>query len=102
MKAGTADASLIIVALPEIDSAALAVGRMRDLSPKVPILARVHGSAEAERLSALGVTEVIQPDVETSATLIRHSLSWFGIPKDRILDYVEQYRRSMETKRQSS
>lgn len=100
VKAGTADASLIIVALPEIESAALAVGRMRDLSPKVPILARAHGSAEAERLSALGVTEVIQPDVETSATLIRHSLSWFGIPKDRILDYVEQYRQSMETKRQ--
>ncbi|WP_413933593.1 cation:proton antiporter [Nitrospira sp. BLG_1] len=102
VKAGTADASLIIVALPEIDSAALAVGRMRDLSPKVPILARAHGPAEAERLSALGVTEVIQPDVETSATLIRHSLSWFGIPKDRILDYVEQYRQSMGTKRQSS
>ncbi len=100
VKAGTADASLIIVALPEIESTALAVGRMRDLSPKVPILARAHGSAEAERLSALGVTEVIQPDVETSATLIRHSLSWFGIPKDRILDYVEQYRQSMETKRQ--
>ncbi len=100
VKAGTADASLIIVALPEIDSAVLAVGRMRDLSPKVPILARAHGSVEAERLSALGVTEVIQPDVETSATLIRHSLSWFGIPKDRILDYVEQYRQSMGTKRQ--
>lgn len=100
VKAGTADASLIIVALPEIESAALAVGRMRDLNPKVPILARAHGSTEAERLSALGVTEVIQPDIETSATLIRHSLSWFGIPKDRILDYVEQYRQSMETKRQ--
>jgi CPA2 family monovalent cation:H+ antiporter-2 len=99
VKAGTADASLIMVALPEIDSAALAVGRMRDLSPTIPILARAHGSAEAERLSALGVTEVIQPDVETSATLIRHALTWFGIPKDRVLDYLEQYRQSMATKR---
>jgi len=98
-KAGAADASLIIVALPEIKSAALAVGRMRDLNPKVPIFARAHGSAEAERLGALGVTEVIQPDVETSATLIRHALAWFGIPKDRVLDYVEQYRQSMEAKR---
>lgn len=100
MKARAAEASLIIVALPEIESAALAIGRMRDLNPKVPILARAHGSAEAERLAALGVTEVIQPDVETAATLIRHSLTWFGVPKDRILDYVEQYRQSMETKRQ--
>jgi len=37
--------------------------------------------------------------VETSATLIRHALAWFGIPKDRVLDYVEQYRQSMEAKR---
>ncbi|MFO0701382.1 MAG: cation:proton antiporter [Nitrospira sp.] len=102
MKAGAANASLIIVALPEIESAALAVARIRELNPKVPILARAHGSAEAERLSALGVTEVIQPDVETSATFIRHALTWFGVPKDRLLDYVEQHRLSIGTKRQSS
>ncbi len=102
MKAGAADASLMIVALPDIQSAALAVARIRDLSAKVPILARVHGSAEAERLAALGVTEVIQPEVETSATLIRHALAWFGVPKDRVLDYVDQYRQSIGTKRQSS
>ncbi|MBX3335773.1 MAG: cation:proton antiporter, partial [Nitrospira sp.] len=94
MKARAAEASLIIVALPEIESAALAIGRMRDLNPNVPILARAHGSAEAERLGALGVTEVIQPDVETSSTLIRHALNRFGIPKDRILANVEQYRSS--------
>ncbi|MGQ0555113.1 MAG: cation:proton antiporter [Nitrospiraceae bacterium] len=100
VKAGAADASLIIVALPEIEPAALTVGRIRDLNPKVPILARAHGVAEAERLSAVGATEVIQPEVEASATLIRHALNWFGVPKDRILDYVEQFRQSMETKRQ--
>jgi monovalent cation:H+ antiporter-2, CPA2 family len=102
MKAGAADASLIIVALPEIEPAALTVGRIRDLNPKVPILARAHGVAEAERLGVVGATEVIQPEVEASATLIRHALNWFGVPKDRILDYVEQYRQSMETKRQAS
>jgi len=102
MKAGAEDASLIIVALPEIESAALTVRRIRALNPKVPILARAHGSAEAERLGMVGAAEVIQPEVEASATLIRHALAWFGVPKDRILDYVEQYRQSMETKRQSS
>lgn len=100
VKAGSTDASLIIVALPEIEPAALTVGRLRDLNPKVPILARAHGQTEAERLGVLGATEVIQPEVEASATLIRHALTWFGIPKNRILDYVEQYRQSMETKRQ--
>ena len=98
-KAGAPDASLVIVALPEIEPAALTVSRIRDLNSKVPIVARAHGLAEAERLSALGVTEVIQPEVEASATLIRHTLTWFGVPKDRVLDYVEQYRQSMETTR---
>ncbi|MDF0668252.1 MAG: cation:proton antiporter [Nitrospira sp.] len=102
IKAGAEDASLIIVALPEIESAALTVRRLRALNPKVPILARAHGSAEAERLGTVGAAEVIQPEVEASATLIRHALAWFGVPKDRILDYVEQYRQPMETKRQSS
>lgn len=102
MKAGAADASLIIVALPEIEPAALTVSRIRSFNPKIPILARAHGIAEAERLGAIGATEVIQPEVEASATLIRHALAWFGVPKDRILDYVEHYRQSMETKRQSS
>ncbi len=102
VKAGAADASLIIVALPEIEPAALTVGRIRDLNPKVPILARAHGLAEAERLGTLGATEVIQPEVEASATLIRHALNWFGVPKDRVLDYVDQYRQSMERKGQKS
>lgn len=97
--AGAADASLIIVALPEIEPAALAVSRTRSLNPNVPILARAHGPAEAERLGAVGATEVIQPEVEASATLIRHALGWFGVPKERVLDYVEHYRQSMETKR---
>ncbi|MBX3327592.1 MAG: NAD-binding protein, partial [Nitrospira sp.] len=95
-------ASLIIVALPEIEPAALTVGRLRDLNPKVPILARAHGQTEAERLGVLGATEVIQPEVEASATLIRHALTWFGVPKNRILDHVEHYRLSMETKRRSN
>lgn len=97
--AGAADASLVIVALPEIEPAALTLGRIRDLNLKVSILARAHGVAEAERLGALGATEVIQLEVEASATLIRHALNWFGVPKDRILDNVEQYRQSMERKR---
>ncbi len=102
MKAGAADASLIIVALPEIEPAALTVRRIRDVNEKVPILARAHGVAEAERLGAVGATEVIQPEAEASATLIRHTLAWFAVPKDNILAYVEQYRQSMDRKRQSS
>lgn len=100
VKARVPEASLVIVALPEIEPAALAVSRIRDVNPNVPILARAHGDAEAERLAAVGATEVIQTEVEASATLIRHALNCLSVPKKRILNYVEQYRHSKETKRQ--
>ncbi len=101
-KARVGDASLIIVALPEIDPATLVVSRIRAINPKVPILSRAHGQAEAGRLAEVGSTEVIQPEVEAAATLIRHALNWCAVPKDHILNYVERYRQSMEAKRKSS
>src|SRR5438105_7213550 len=73
--AGAASATVVIVALPEIRPAERAVRAVRSLSPRVPLLARAHGRAEAETLRRLGASEVIQPEVEASATLIRHALA---------------------------
>jgi len=101
VKAGTAGASLVVVALPEIEPAALAVRRVRTHNPKVPILSRAHGLAEANRLTSMGSSEVIQPEVEASATMIRHALNWYGFPKERILNYVEQYREGLPSKSQA-
>ena len=98
-KAGTADAWLVVVALPEIEPAVLAVRRIRTLNSKVPVLARAHGQVEAGKLVAVGSTEVIQPEVEASATLIRHALSQLAVSRDRILDYVERFRQATEMKR---
>jgi CPA2 family monovalent cation:H+ antiporter-2 len=98
VEAGIADASLVVVALPEIESATLAVRRVRARNAMVPILARAHGWAESEKLNSVGSTEVIQPEVEASATLIRQALSSFLLPKERILTYLEQYREGAESK----
>lgn len=94
MKARVEHASLVIVALPEIEPATLVVSRVRAVNPKVPILSRAHGQTEAGKLAAVGSTEVIQPEIEAAATLIRHALDGFAVPKDQILDYLEQYRQS--------
>lgn len=101
MRARAADASLIIVALPEIETAALTIRRIRALNTHVRILARAHGQAEAEKLAAVGATEIIQPDVEASVTLIRHTLDWFAVPKDRIREYSERYHNSVNPTRPS-
>src|SRR2546422_860560 len=95
-RAGVARAPLVIVALPEIERARLAVAAVRALRADVPLLARAHGRAEAEALRAKGATEIIQPELEASATLIRHALATLGLPKDRTIAYLERYRSAME------
>jgi CPA2 family monovalent cation:H+ antiporter-2 len=95
-RAGVERATLVIVALPAIERARLAVAAVRALRPDVPLLARAHRRAEAEALRAKGATEIIQPELEASATLIRHALAALGLPKDRTIAYLERYRSAME------
>ena len=97
--AGVGAASLVIVGLPEIRPAERAVRSIRVLNRKVPLLARAHGRQEAETLRRLGASEVIQPEVEASATLIRHALGALGLPKERAIEYLERFRGAMLTGR---
>ena len=99
LHAGAASATLVIVALPHIRPAERAVRAVRHLNPTVPLLARAHGRLEAEALRRLGVNEVIQPEVEASATLIRHTLALLGLPKERAIAYLERFRGAMLTGR---
>ena len=45
------------------------------------------------------MNEVIQPEVEASATLIRHTLALLGLPKERAIAYLERFRGAMLTGR---
>jgi len=95
--AGAPSATLVIVALPHIRPAERAVHAIRALNGSVPLLARAHGRNEAETLRRLGATEVIQPEVEASGTLIRHALAALGLPKQSALEYLERFRTAMLT-----
>ncbi len=83
--AGTRRAVLVIVALPEIESAYAAVRSARALNGTVRILARAHHTGGRDRLIAAGATEVIQPEFEAASTLIRHALRGLDLPRDRVL-----------------
>ena len=102
LRSGADRASLVIVALPEVERARLVVRAVRTLNPGVPILARAHGGPEADRLRQVGATEVIQPEVEAAATLIRHALRRLALPKERALAYLERYRGAMEAEEVTS
>jgi voltage-gated potassium channel Kch len=93
--AGTERAPLVIVALPELAPALRAVQGARALNPSATILARAHGRGEADELRRAGATEVIQPEVEASATLIRHALAHLRLPKPLTIAHLERYREAV-------
>jgi CPA2 family monovalent cation:H+ antiporter-2 len=63
----------------------------------VPILARAHGAAARDVLTRAGATEVIEPELEAAATLIRHALRQLSLPQERVLDYLTRFRRAMSS-----
>lgn len=95
--AGAARAALVVVALPDTERVRLAVRELRAINPALPVLARVHHAAERDRLLDTGATEVIQPELEAAATLLRHSLERLGIARPRILAYLERLRAAADT-----
>jgi CPA2 family monovalent cation:H+ antiporter-2 len=95
--AGAPSAPLVIVVLPQIRPAERALRAVRKLAPSATVLARAHGRGEAETLRAFGASEVIQPELEASATLIRHTLAILGLPKERALEYLGRFRDAIQT-----
>ena len=89
-------ASLVVVAVPPVERAYLAVRYIRSRNPQVPILARAHTFADRDRLTSAGATEVIQPEVEAASTLIRHALRRLDLPRERVLEYLERFRLAMD------
>ena len=94
--AGAEQAALAVVALPELDRVRLAVRKLRQANPSLPILARSQDRAHHSRLRDAGASEVIQPELEAASTLIRHALRRLDLPRERVLAYLEQYREAME------
>jgi CPA2 family monovalent cation:H+ antiporter-2 len=95
-RAGVDQAALVVVALAQPGRVTLVIRRVRELNPAVPLLARAHHPSAMEWLMRAGATEVIQPELEAAATLIRHSLRRLALPTDRVLAYLERFRGAME------
>ena len=95
--AGVTRAALVVLALPDMERARLAVREIRRVSPTLPVLARAHHAAARALLIDAGATEVIQPELEAAATLLRHSLERLAVPRPQILAYLERLRAAADT-----
>src|SRR5882762_3582466 len=95
--AGGARAALVVLALPETERTRLAVRELRRVRPALPVLVRAHHAADRNLLIDAGATEVIQPELEAAATLLRHSLERLAVPRAQILAYLERLRAAADT-----
>jgi CPA2 family monovalent cation:H+ antiporter-2 len=94
-EANTQNASLIIVTLAEGNKNQLVIRNIRHLNPSAPILARSHSRMDHESLLQAGASEIIQPELEASATIIRHVLDYLKLPKDQASAYLERFREAL-------
>ncbi len=89
------EAALVVVAFADVQRADLVVKNVRALNPDAPILARAHHRETSDRLVRAGATEVIQPELEAAATLIRHALDRLSVSRAQVLAYLERFREAM-------
>lgn len=101
-RAGIDKASMVIVTIPDPDRARLAVMNARRLNPDAPILARAHRTSHHEVLARAGATEIIQPELEASSTLIRHAFSYLKVPDKQIRAYLRGFRKAMNALQEKS
>ncbi|HEV8354996.1 MAG TPA: cation:proton antiporter [bacterium] len=91
-QAGAAGARLAVVVIPDFERTRLAVRRLRDVNPALPILARSEQLSQRDALIEAGASEVIQPEFEAAQTLLRHGLERLGVPHGDVKAYMEQQR----------
>ena len=81
--------------MPEIDRANMVVRNVRTLNRDAPVLVRSHDPSALDALLHAGATEIIQPEVEAAATLIRHALRRLALPQEQVLAYLDRFHRAM-------
>jgi CPA2 family monovalent cation:H+ antiporter-2 len=93
--AGAGHAALVVVVLPDADSAAAAVRAARALNPDTPVIARARRAGESDLLRHHGATAVVQPELETAATVIQHALGAMRLSDAATLAYLARFRHAM-------
>jgi CPA2 family monovalent cation:H+ antiporter-2 len=82
-------ARVLVTTIPDAPSARRVIFTARKLNPDVYIIARTRFVKEVNDLFALGASEVIPEEFETSVEIFTRLLRKFNIPENDISDYIE-------------
>jgi CPA2 family monovalent cation:H+ antiporter-2 len=87
---GIKKASLVVIAMNDMEATKRAVTLARNLNPEVKVIVRVNYLAQVEILYKLGADLVLAQDMETSLIFIHHILKLYNMP-----DHVSRIQTNM-------
>ena len=85
-------ARLLVIAVPDADSAQLIAESARQLNPDLTIVGRAHTLTEVDLLTRAGATTVFIPEFEGAAAIVRHALLRLGIAPEKVAAITEASR----------
>ncbi len=88
-------AGILVISTGDPVSAYVTAQHALQLQPDLDIVARVHWRDEGERLQALGVGEVVWPQMEAGLEILRHSLYRYRKPRDEVDAFVDRLREHL-------
>ena len=90
-EAGIGRSSLVIVTLPESDTAVFTVRNIRKMGLAVPIVARAYRPDDVSTLHDAGANEVVQPESVASSKMLQFAFGILRISEDRTAAYLEKF-----------
>lgn len=101
-RAGARHAALLIVTIADRERSILTIRNARRLNGNLPVMVRARRREDYPYLMDAGATEVVQPEMEASATFIRHACGhYLMLPDSQIRVYLRSFRDAMESAQRS-
>jgi monovalent cation:H+ antiporter-2, CPA2 family len=88
-----AQARVVVVGIPDAVATRRVVETARKLNPTVHILARTRSFFETKSLYALGASEVVPEEFETSVEIFARVLVKYQVPRDQINQFIAEIRQ---------
>ena len=92
--AGIATARVVVIAISDTLATRATVATIRQLNPRVHIVARTRYTLEMDPLFSLGTDEVVTEEYETSIEIFSRVLRRYFVPRDEIDRSVKDIRKS--------
>ncbi|MBI2766712.1 MAG: cation:proton antiporter [Chloroflexi bacterium] len=90
--AGMAGARLVVVAVPDENTALLVIANTRKLNPAVPIIVRAKHATDAPLMRSLGANEIVVPEYEGGLEMMRQALLVLGYEPEETLHFTRAVR----------